>query len=156
MRKVAGLLRMGVLALTLMVALAGTAIGLLDAANLGVAWSGVDQNVSAQVPTYTCSIKVPEPEPADLSTLAKIKADQAMAAALAAFPGAAVRKVELGNENGCLVYDVALSNGLEVKVDAGNGAVLHKAPANSEDDDEDNEDEGDAKMINHSRWLGLA
>jgi uncharacterized membrane protein YkoI len=90
------------------------------------------QQTNAQVPTYTCSIKVPEPEPADLSTLAKIKADQAMAAAQAAFPGAAVKKVELDNENGCLVYSVVLSNGMDVKVDAGNASVLHKEPAGKE------------------------
>lgn len=156
MRKVAGLLRMGILALTLMVALAGTAIGLLAAANLGVAGSGVDQNVKAQSLSHALSIRVLEPEPANPLSAGKIKADKAMAAALAAFPGAAVKRVELANENGCLIYAVVLSNGLQVKVDAGNGAVLRKAPANSEDDDEDNEDEGDAKMINRSGCLGLA
>jgi uncharacterized membrane protein YkoI len=94
--------------------------------------SGAVQNVNAQVPIYKCSIKVPEPEPADLSSLAKIRADQAMAAAQSAFPGTAVKKVELDNENGCLVYSVFLSNGLDVKVDAGNGSVLHKELAGKE------------------------
>jgi len=117
--------------------LASLALALLLAGVVGkVAWavapSGAQQQAKEQVPTYTCSIKVPEPEPADLSTLAKIKADQAMVAAQGAFPGAAVRKVELDNENGCLVYSVFLSNGLDVKVDAGNGSILHHEPAGKE------------------------
>ncbi len=143
MRKVAGLLRMGLLALTLMVALAGTAIGLLDALNLGVAWRVVDQNVQARSLSYGGIIKLLGVEPGNLDYPVNIKAGQAMAAALAAFPGAAVRRVDLENDDGCLIYVVALSNGMEVKVDAGKGAVLHKEPANSEDDDE--EDEGNAK-----------
>ena len=44
--------------------------------------------------------------------------------AQAAYPGSQAREVELKNENGCLVYAVSLSNGLEVKVDAGNGQLL--------------------------------
>jgi hypothetical protein len=79
---------------------------------------------SSRVPAYSCSIKVPEPEPADLTSLARISADKAMTAALAVYPGSRVRKVELQSENGCLVYSVSLSNGLEVKVDAGNGQVV--------------------------------
>jgi hypothetical protein len=94
--------------------------------------SGAQHQAQEQVPSYSCSIRVPEPEPADLSTLAKIKADQAMGAAQAAFPGAAVKKVELDNENGCLVYSVVLSNGLDVKVDAGNGTVFRKETPSAE------------------------
>jgi len=108
------------------------ALALLFAAGAGKAALAADQKTNAQVPTYTCSIKVPEPEPVDLSTLAKIKADQAMASAQTAFPGAAVKKVELDNENGCLVYSVFLSNGLDVKVDAGNGSVLFHEKAGQE------------------------
>jgi uncharacterized membrane protein YkoI len=111
---------------------ASLALALLLAGGVGKAALAADQQTNAQVPTYTCSIKVPEPEPADLSTLAKIKADQAMASAQAAFPGAVVKKVELDNENGCLVYSVFLSNGLDVKVDAGNGSVLFHEKADKE------------------------
>ena len=103
---------------------ASLALALLLAGGVCKAALAADQQTNAQVPTYTCSIKVPKPEPADLSTLAKIKADQAMASAQSAFPGVAVKKVELDNENGCLVYSVDLSNGMDVKVDAGNGSVL--------------------------------
>lgn len=121
MKKKSGQLWVGSLALSLIIMGAGAKM----------AFAGEKQE-KAQIPTYTCSTKVPEPEPADLSSLAKIKADQAMASAQAAFPGAAVKKVELDNENGCLVYSVFLSNGLDVKVDAGNGSVLHHEQAGKE------------------------
>jgi hypothetical protein len=81
-----------------------------------------------------CSIKVPKPEPRNLAALAKITADQAMAAARAAYPGSRVQRVELENDNGCLVYGVSLSNGLEVKVDAGTGAILYQEQEDSEDE----------------------
>jgi uncharacterized iron-regulated membrane protein len=87
-----------------------------------------------QSPSYSCSIKVPEPEPANLAALAKITAEQAMAAAQAAYPGSKAQKVTLENENGCLVFCVDLSNGLEVKVDAGNGAVLGHEQGDSEEE----------------------
>jgi len=86
-----------------------------------------------QLSASSCSIKVPEPEPVDLTSLAKIPADQAMAAAQAAYPGSRVKGLALENENGCLVYSVLLSNGLEVKVDAGNGIVLRSASEDDED-----------------------
>jgi hypothetical protein len=111
---------------------ASLALALLLAGGVGKAARAAAQQTNAQVPTYTCSIKVPTPEPADLSTIAKIRADQAMAAARAAFPGTAVKKMELDNENGCLVYSVVLSNGMDVKVDAGNGAILHQELAGQE------------------------
>jgi uncharacterized membrane protein YkoI len=109
---------------------ASLALALLLAGGVCKAALAADQKTNAQVPTYTCSIKVPEPT--DLSTLAKIKADQAMASEQSAFPGAAVKKVELDNENGCLVYSVFLSNGLDVKVDAGNGSVFFHEKAGKE------------------------
>ena len=95
-----------------------------------------------QLSVPSCSIKVPEPEPVDLTSLAKIPAERAMAAALDAYPGSRVRALVLENENGCLVYSVLLSNGLEVKVDAGNGQVLRSA---SEEDEEYQEPKGQTK-----------
>jgi hypothetical protein len=99
-----------------------------SAANSGS--GGSEQNL--QHPAYACSIKVPEPEPRDLAGLAKITAAQAMATAQAAYPGTKVEKVALENENGCLVYAVNLSNGLELEVDAGNAKVLHVESSQSE------------------------
>jgi len=103
---------------------------------LGMMLSGVPI-FAEQNPGYPCSIKVPKPEPADLAALAKITAEQAMAAAQAAYPGSKVLKVELENENGCLVFCVNLSNGLEVKVDAGTAAVLRREQGDSEDENDE-------------------
>jgi hypothetical protein len=94
--------------------------------------------IAGQSPHNPCSIKVPKPEPRNLSALAKISADQAMAAARAAYPGSRVQRVELENDNGCLVYGMGLSNGLEVKVDAGTGVVIHQEQEDSEDEAQEN------------------
>jgi uncharacterized membrane protein YkoI len=61
-----------------------------------------------------------------LKSLARITPEQASAAALAQVPGT-VKKVELENENGNVVYGVEIktANGeSDVKVDAGDGRVL--------------------------------
>ena len=95
-------------------------------------------SATPQLSAFRCSIKVPEPEPLDLTSLAEIPADQTMAAALVAYLGSRVRTQALENENICLIYSVLLSNGLEVKVDAGNGQVLRAASENEEDYQESN------------------
>ena len=86
-----------------------------------------------QEPSYTGSISVDQTatenmseadEAAALQSKATISAAEAEKAALAANPGTTVVKSELDNENGALVYSVELSNGADVKVDAGNGAIL--------------------------------
>ena len=87
-----------------------------------------------QSPAYTGSLTVDEAqyeglseadESAALEGLAAISASEAEAAALAANPGTSVVKTELDNENGVVVYSVELNNGADVKVDAGNAAVIH-------------------------------
>jgi len=78
----------------------------------------------------SCSIHMPDPEPKNLASLAKITAEDAKLKALAGQPdGTKVTEVELENEHGCLVYGVELSDGSEVTVDAGNGEVLQVEPA---------------------------
>lgn len=87
-----------------------------------------------QDPKLTCSIAVPTPEPRDLTPLVKISTKDAKAKALSGQPaGTTVMRTELDNENGCLVYSVELSNGLEVEVDAGNGAILLIEPVDADD-----------------------
>lgn len=95
-------------------------------------------NVEEQQPHYTGSITVDESqyegmseadEAAALQAKATITSAEAEAAALAANPGTTVVKTELDNENGVLVYSVELSNGMDVKVDAGNGKILHTEQA---------------------------
>ena len=92
------------------------------------------QEQNGQFPSYGSLIRVDEAryegmsetdEAAALSGLATVTPEQAKAAALEANPGTSVIKVELDNENGALVYSVELSNGADVKVDAGNAAVLY-------------------------------
>jgi uncharacterized membrane protein YkoI len=79
-----------------------------------------------QQPQYSGSIQVDEAdEAAALQSEATISAADAEAAALAANSDTSVIKTELDNENGALVYSVELSNGNDVKVDAGNGQILH-------------------------------
>lgn len=55
---------------------------------------------------------------------AGITTDEAKAAAEAAYSGAKAVAVELEKENGQVIYEVELDNGLEVIVDAGNGDIL--------------------------------
>jgi len=101
-----------------------------------------DQNeVDEQQPQYTGSITVDESqyegmseadEAAALQAKAIITSAEAEAAALTANPGTTVVKTELDNENGVLVYSVELSNGMDVKVDAGNGEILHTEQAGND------------------------
>ncbi|MGI8993243.1 MAG: PepSY domain-containing protein [Nocardioidaceae bacterium] len=84
-------------------------------------------------------------EAAQLQPLAKIDAQQAQDAALTAVSGT-VQKVELGNEDGYVVYEVKISttNGVvEVKVDAGNAEVLAQ--------EADDEAEGQAETGNQEQ-----
>ncbi|MBX3051016.1 MAG: PepSY domain-containing protein [Caldilineaceae bacterium] len=105
-----------------------------------------EESDTTQDPSYKGSIAVDEKatdgmneadEAAALQGQAKISQADAEAAAIAANPGATVVKSELDNENGSLVYSVELSNGVEVIVDAGNGAIL----ATEQDDDGSEVDE---------------
>jgi uncharacterized membrane protein YkoI len=106
-----------------------------------VAQSSDTGSVEEQQPQYTGSITVDESqyqgiseadEAAALQAKATITNAQAEAAALAANPGTTVVKTELDNENGALVYSVELSNGMDVKVDAGNGQILHTEQAGND------------------------
>lgn len=110
------------------------------------------QNINEQQPMYQGTIKVANSQDnaidneknvkdnevqdnAQLASLAKITPDQAKRAALKVVPGT-VTKISLDNENGYLVYSVEIKTNtglVDVKVDAGNGAVL------AQDKGQDNE-----------------
>ncbi|NOY07250.1 MAG: PepSY domain-containing protein [Spirochaetes bacterium] len=45
--------------------------------------------------------------------------------AASANPGTIAAAAELDNENGFLVYSVSFNSGLDVKVDAGTGQIVH-------------------------------
>jgi uncharacterized membrane protein YkoI len=99
-----------------------------------------------QDPMLNGSVQSPEvdgqseaDESAALESLASITADDAGQAALVANPGATVDGVQLGNENGSVVFEVDMTDAsgaaIEVKVDAGNGAVLAQESGDGEADD---------------------
>jgi uncharacterized membrane protein YkoI len=89
-----------------------------------------------QEPSYTGSVQAPKgtgtedeaAETAALAALAKLSEADAKNAALAKFPGATVTKASLGDENGSVVWEIQLTDSSnvaqEVKIDAGNGAIL--------------------------------
>ena len=126
---------LGVLLVTVLIgSLAATAFAqtpsLPQVQTKGQAGAGPEE----QAPSYDSAIRVDDAqydglseadEATALGSLATITPEQAKAAALQAHPGTTTLKVELDNENGALVYSVELDNGMDVKVDAGNGAVLY-------------------------------
>jgi len=109
-----------------------------------------------QYPSYTGSVPAPEDaedeaetndgdageaeETKALESLATTTPQEATAAATAAVPGTA-GAVELENENGYVVYSVEVTTAdgttVEVKIDAGNAAVLAQE---TDDDTETNDD----------------
>jgi hypothetical protein len=91
-----------------------------------------------QEPRFTSSIKAPAEsatelndvqEAQQLASLAKISEAQAKAAAEKSAGGTA-SSVKLEEENGSVVYAVTVGS-QEIKVDAGNGAILHTEAADS-------------------------
>jgi uncharacterized membrane protein YkoI len=121
-----------------------TVSGLLGAVALDGAYAATTSS-----PSYQSSITVGDTgdgehaEAARYMELAKIDAGKAMAAAQTRVPGK-VLSAALDNENGNLVYSVVITPtaggpAQDVKVDAGNGVVLHIDAGNSHED----RDEGD-------------
>jgi uncharacterized membrane protein YkoI len=121
----------------------------MDAVEEEVGNQYTNADAQAQKPSYCGSTLVDESQYDGLSEAdegtalepkATISSDEAKAIVEAANPGAIVIKTELDNENGVLVYSVELSNGTEVKVDAGTGNVLY-----TEGDDPDSGGEVDGQ-----------
>ncbi|MBO1437975.1 MULTISPECIES: PepSY domain-containing protein [Thermaceae] len=96
-----------------------------------------------QHPSYTGSLRVQENLSAQqYQAMAKVSMQDAIKAAQAALNSTATpTKVKLGVENGYLVWEVVIA-GQEVKVDAGNGKVLHQEAVGAEEDN-DGESEGE-------------
>lgn len=93
---------------------------------------------SIQLPAEQQGVELPDAqEEAQLRSLARITPQQAAQAARAAVPGT-VSSVKLENENGNLVYAVVIGQ-TEVKVDAGNGRVLHQEQAGQDEQGGDHE-----------------
>ena len=108
---------------------------------------GCAQAANPESPSYQSSITVDQSsegehgEAARYAGLAKIDVGRAMAAAQAQVPGK-VLSAALDNENGNLVYSVVIAPASggpaqDVKVDAGNAAVLHTDTGNGEGNEEE-------------------
>ncbi|NIA25459.1 MAG: hypothetical protein GWP04_07795 [Gammaproteobacteria bacterium] len=110
---------------------------------------GTDQGKNERSPSYSSSLTAPQDsdsgdEAAEAKALAGtpglIGEQAARDAALGAFDGT-VQKVELDNENGAVVYSVEITNssgaGADVKVDAGNGTVLHQEAGGADEGGEE-------------------
>jgi uncharacterized membrane protein YkoI len=114
----------------------------------GVAYANSTQDATAGDQegdgSYKGSIAVPDQSGPSLQELAKIDQSTAEQAALEAVPGT-VKQTDLENENGYVVYDVEVAGNdgktHDVKVDAGNGDILHQqvdgpdGPGDTEDAD---------------------
>lgn len=118
---------------------------------MAVAQKGMGGNPSsqagAQSPSYVGTIPVAENATLQAyQSLAKVTAEEAVRAAQKALgTQASPTAVKLSVENGYLVWEVVFG-GQEVKVDAGNGQVLHREAAGSEEHEDkggEHEDQGE-------------
>lgn len=134
-------------------------LGLFVVGLVGIALSGptaaqgtppgeqTQQQEQAQEPKYVCSISVPaNMTNSQLASLTKIDAKRAEAAANAAVAGTLLG-TKLEDENGCLVYSVNIKSAdgkvHDVKVDAGNGKVVHQELQGTEKEDPQEEKDED-------------
>lgn len=114
--------------------------GFSQGGNPGSSQQGTSQYAGQQQQAYKGSIAVAQSQtdenyaemPANLEKMAKISLQQALQAAVNANSGASAVGAELGNENGFLIYSVSLNNGLDVKVDAGTGQIVHTEKAGTD------------------------
>ena len=77
-----------------------------------------------------------------LMDLAQVSMEQTARVALDKNPGNRILGIKLDNENGFLVYSVSLENGLDLRLDAGNGEILSTEKAQSDEKEEKEEKEG--------------
>jgi uncharacterized membrane protein YkoI len=117
---------------------------------VGALGAGCAHAANTNNPSYQSSIIVGESgdsehaEAARYAELAKIDVGKAIAAAQARVPGK-VLSAALDNENGNLVYSVVITPASggpmqDIKVDAGNAAVLHTDTGNNREGDEEERD----------------
>lgn len=131
--------------------LGSVGLGFSQGWNPGSSQQGTSQNAAQQQQqqAYRGSITVAQKQtdenyadlPANLEKMAKISLQQALQTAVAANPGTSAVGVSLSNENGFLVYSVALNNGLDVKIDAGTGRIVHTEKAGADHAEEGRSEE---------------
>ena len=124
-----------------------TLLGVLATGALAPAAAFAQQSATppSQNTGLTGTIAVPEGEAAELAqyrSLATVTLEEAVAAALQATGlSDSPTKVELGNENGFLVWEVVIGD-REVKVDAGSGQVLRTEPLGAEEEGDEGGEAG--------------
>lgn len=121
---------------------AGLVLSAIAAGSVFAQTSPTQAEASDKAPSYTSSIQVAGQETEEAMALiskAKISMAEAQKIALAANAGTKVVKSELDNENGNLVFSITLDNGLDVRVDAGNGRILFSQQADQHDSERDGE-----------------
>ena len=142
--------------IVLSVLLIGGSAALAQGNNVANNQATIGQQEEVQDPSYNGSITVSgtnydgqseQNESTALAGLAKITADQAKKIAETKIGGTA-SSIQLGNENGNLVYEVTIGT-QTVKVDAGNGNILHMEKVG--DEKEEVKGEGDNKEIENEK-----
>lgn len=119
--------------------LGSVGLGFSQGFNPGSSQQGTSQ-YGGQQQAYKGSIAVGQSKtdenyaemPVNFEKMAKISLPQAIQTAVNANPGTSAVGISLGNENGFLVYSVTLNNGLDVKVDAGTGKIVHTEKAGTD------------------------
>jgi uncharacterized membrane protein YkoI len=74
---------------------------------------------------------------------ADLSEDEAVAVAVAEFPGTSAVYTEFERDDGQAVYEIQLSNGYEVEVDGNSGKVLEQDAPDDDRNDHDDNDDGD-------------
>ena len=130
----------------------GMALGVITL-GAGLLGAGYAASAGKQDPAYTSSIQTKDndreekgehhgerDEAARLAALTKIDLARATSAAISQVPGSAL-SAALESENGNVVYSVAIKTPAneikDVKVDAGNAAILHVGPGGSDHEEDD-------------------
>jgi uncharacterized membrane protein YkoI len=97
------------------------------------AQSSSSQNTAPIVQNAESNTETEDVVSADLLSQVKITETQARQITLAANPNVGIKTVQIGDENGKVIYEIELSDNREIKIDAVNGSILK---ADVEDDEE--------------------
>lgn len=76
---------------------------------------------------------------------ATLSEQEAIQYAIAAYPGTTASDVSSESEDGLAIYDVSLSNGLEVEIDGNTGAILETEPIDGGDENDDRNDDDESE-----------
>ncbi|BCS82168.1 PepSY domain-containing protein [Anaerocellum diazotrophicum] len=87
-----------------------------------------------------------ENDESNLITKAKISKNEVENIVKSAYPGSTLQKIDIGDENGLIIYEVKMTDKsgkvLNVKVDASNGKIVGVENGNSQQEEQKDEDNG--------------